>query len=63
MPQKLDNADDDDNGEPDALSDQALELVPDGENEFVRVDEVVGEVEGVPKTDGDKDCVPQADAV
>ena len=63
VPHALAEGDSDDRGEPDALSDQLFELHPDGEYELVNVGEIVGDVECVPDTDCDSDCVLHGDAV
>ena len=51
VPHTLADDDGDDIGEPDALSDQLLELVPHDVYELDSVDEIVGDVESVPDTD------------
>ncbi len=63
VPHTLADDDGDDGGEPDALSDQLLELVPDEENELDSVVEIVGDGESVPDPDCDMDRVLQGDDV
>ena len=57
VPQELAEDDGDDFGKPEALSDQLFELHPDGVYELECVGEIVGDVETVPDTDCDRDCV------
>ena len=63
MPHTVASDDGDDIGEPDALSDQLFELVPDEENELESVDEIVDDGEIVPDVDCDMERVPHGDAV
>ena len=63
VPLELAADDGDDIGEPDALSDQLFELVPDEVSELESVDEIVEDVESVPDPDCDVERVPQGDAV
>ena len=63
MPHTVASDDGDNIGEPDALSDQLFELVPDEENELESVDEIVVDGESVPDADCDIERVPHGDAV
>ena len=63
MPHSVADVDGDDGGEPDALSDQLLELVPHDVYELDSVDEIVGDGESVPDEDCDMVRVLQGDAV
>ena len=51
MPHSVADVDGDDGGEPDALSDQLLELVPHDVYELDSVDEIVGDGDSVPDAD------------
>ena len=63
VPHGLADTDGDCIGEPDALYDETLEIVPDEEKEVDSVDEIVEDVECVPDFDCAKEPVPQCDAV
>jgi hypothetical protein len=63
VPQGLADADGDDIGEPDALSDQLFVLVPHDVYELDSVVEIVGDVECVPDLDGAGEPVLQGDGV